>query len=79
MFLDMKYQDIYNEYYVKNRRKKLEEKFGLKTKSKMNICFLNQIKKNNKIQKEYYQKIKYLSINFIRYIKQTKWKKKLDN
>ena len=76
MFLDMKYQDIYNEYYVKNRRKKLEEKFGFKTKSKMNICFLNQIKKNNKIQKEYYQKIKYLSINFIPYIKQNKWKKK---
>ncbi len=77
MFLDMKYQDIYNEYYVKNRRTKLEEKFGFKTKSKMNICFLNQIKKNNKLQ--YYQKIKYLSKNFIPYIKQTKWKKKLDN
>jgi hypothetical protein len=79
MFLDMKYQDIYNEYYVKNRRTKLEEKFGFKTKSKMNICFLNQIKKNNKIKKEYYQKIKDLSNNFISYIKQTKWKKKLDN
>ena len=80
-FFDMKYEDIYNQYYYKNNRKKFEEIFNLKlsSKIKMHKSFLNYIKKKYPSEHIYHQKVMEYSKNFINYIKSTPWKKKSRN
>ena len=77
-FFDLKYEEIYNQYYYKNNRKKFEEIFNLKlsSKIKMNKSFLNYIKKKYPSDHEYHKKVMEYSKNFINYIKTTPWKKK---
>lgn len=80
-FFDLKFEEIYNQFYYKNNRKKFEEMFTIKlsSKIKMNKSFLNYIKKKYPLDTKYHKQVMENSKNFINYIKSTPWKKKSKN